>query len=527
MPFLAPCPSVAWPPHRVNNSGRSTRVETLLPVPQDSAYKFKLSLEPAVASPVEGSNRQELQEIQPAFFGNPVEGSDANNNKSAKFDPSLADIQVAVESSVDSLNTIDSSQDDTSVLKGRVLFVGGSNNINTSTESQTPASNKITPGSMQPLSIQRLPDYWPLLLYCKIDKEGVYQMDGRQLLHAEVAYSENSDMPPCLMLVFPCCIFRIFPMHCPSATTKPAPDSDTPKKEWKIEALEALQCLEKKILQLSSNASSPSPLSPCESSFPSSTGEAGQKDGGYGGQSHSHSTLTSSSNSSSRPQAKKLKTANTSNEEEEDDSADLILQENHCIIKKAKRRRDALTRSRVGVQSVETVLAMPVSVVKPGRLLPKVHLETQATPLTDSASAPKTQGYLGRGHPKSSRSPEMSMGPLLSGIAEDLSASYGTNAERKEVLQLYSREIEERRHHRMDQLLDSFFPSMPQRPSSRGRKARRGKDGSMSVASGEKSTTGETKSAEEVILSVRSLMNKQRELVNERSTFLQLPTRGS
>ena len=60
---------------------------------------------------------------------------------------------------------------------------------------------------------------WPLFLYFKIDGT-VFQVDGKQLLHAKVVVqSSNGDesgaavLPPCLMLVFSCCLFRIFPLN--------------------------------------------------------------------------------------------------------------------------------------------------------------------------------------------------------------------------------------------------------------------------------------------------------------------------
>lgn len=504
MPFLLPCPSNAWPPHRSASSGsKFTRVETSLPVPQDSAFQFKLSLEPAIATTTDGK-QQQLEEIQPAFFGLPVdEGSSSNSKSSSKstFDPSMADVQVAVESSV---NVQSDSQDDASVLKGRVLFVGGNNANNAdSSSTQVSGSNKISPD--QPF--QRLPDAWPLFLYFRIDKESVFQVDGKQLLHVEVTpaeIKEQRSMPPCLMMVFSCCIFRIFPLYSPS---QPATDSDN--SEWKDQAFEALRSLEKQLHQLSSNSPSTAAWSPCGSSLPSSTvGEAGQKDGGYptpaGGQSNSFSSHTTNASRS-----KKLKTIQN---EEGDSTA------NH-IKRKAKRRRDALARSQTGMTSVETVLGMPASVCKPEKLLPPKpkfqHLDTQAVvPMTDSAEM----------HNNPRRSDRMSIRPLLTGIAEDLAAAYGTHAETAEVLQLYQKEIEEQRCNEMDKLLDSFFPSQSKERSRKNRKSR-GRDRRKSDQ-GDSAPAMGTKSAEEVMKEVRRLMVKERALVVDRSSFLQLPMRG-
>jgi hypothetical protein len=484
----------------------STKLEALL-VPSDSSYKFKLSLEPFVATSEDAGLTQKIENIKPAFFACPENTGYGGRSLLASFDPAMADIQACLESSIGPVASSD-NQDDASVLKGRVLFAGGGGDpTQSSLKSQTPPSLQ---SRSTPQSIHQRPASSPLYLYFKIDKDGVFQVDGKQLVKMEVAAAADN-LPPFLVLTFSCCVLRIFPLYTPSPT-KPASDSDTPKKEeWKAWALEALQTLEERLHQLMHNNSSTVAWSPCTSSLPSSN-EAGQRDGTFfpGGAGHSSST---GSNSSHRKKAKCIP------------SDDKVVLQDHKAVHKVKRKVQALTRCRAGLQALEYVLESSATVAAMAAC--PAHGDGDAIPLTDSAASdtalPKTQlqGYQGK-------PAKHSLIPLLSGITEDLTAAYSNQAEQQEVLTLCRQEIEEKRNRRMDDLLDLFFPNMPHHQSGGGRRASkscRSHSASKDVTS-EGDDTKHKMPAEEVIQSVKGLLNELQSMAKERNSYMTLPTRG-
>ena len=503
-----------------------------------SSYQWKLSLEPALPGSMGGTS-QRLEEMPPAFFGRPTEEKSDHNTSTETndFDPGMADIQVAVETLSASLAPDDMHDDEASVLKGRVLFVGGNANVNgdSSSATQTPSSShkKSTP---QVLSFQQqqqqLPDAWPLILYFRIDKENVFQVDGNDILHVELIppapdddHGSNKSRPPSLALVFPYCIFRIFPM--PS-------DNTTPKKAWHKEGLTALQKLETQCLQLSDSTIVPSPAywSPCgSSSLPSSIREDGQKNSEGWQQQQSHSTLTASSSSTRRPH-KKLKATTTTH----DDDTDPF--QNHPLIQKVQHRQQGLALSWVGMHQVEKLLDMPMLAFLPDPTKGSNHLESSQT-MTDWAavSQAKTQGHHQvEAQNSSSRGPDLNMGPLLTGIAEDLTAAYGTATETEQVFQLYQAEIEEQPGDPLDLVLDSFFPVPPKRLSSSrkqrqpsSKSTRGGEESSnrkVGSGGGKKNAPAAMKSVEETMEALQGLMDKQSKLVEERCSLYDLPTRG-
>jgi hypothetical protein len=535
LPFLLPCPSAAWPPCCTSASSSAsttdqrrgepcTKMETLL-VPADSSYKFKLSVEPSVELSEEAGLVQKIEEIKPAFFACPKTTSFGGRSSQASFDPAMADIQAVLESSIGPSFARSDNHDDASVLKGRVLFTGSSlNPTQSSLKSQTPASlHSRSP----PQSIHQKPDARPLYLYFKIDKNGVFQVDGKQLVTMEIVPAENG-LPPSLVLLFSCCVLRIFPLYTPSPT-KPASDSDTPRnEEWKTCALEALQTLEEHLHKLMLNSSSAAAWSPCTSSLPSSN-EAGQRDAAYfprdGGKRHSHSSSTGSN--SSPHQRKKAKGIPSDGK--------VALQDQKSV-QKVRRKVQALSRCRAGLQVLEYVLESPVTVaavVTPPTLHGGDGDGDCEMPLTDSAASdtalPKTQlqGHLAN-HSKPAKH---SLVPLLSGITEDLTAAFSNQAEQQEVLILCRQEIDEMRNRRIDDLLDSFFPNMPHHQSSDSRKNHRAATSGRSNSArkdvtSEGEETKHKKSAQSVLNSVKCLLNEQQALVKERNSYMTLPTRG-
>lgn len=608
MPFLLPCPSATWPPRRNAASTLeeeqqqqphpSTQMEVLLDN-NNSLQKsctFNVSIEPAIsASAVAtsgvtaacssgGDMDQALQDMQPAFFGPPVkdEGDDDNNSinnnngnnyvsSCSSFDPAMTEILVAVESSAASGGPLlrgrgggalednnNLSQDDPSVLEARVLF---------SASSSTNKNKNNVPKSISTPSAAAF-ESWPLFLYFKMDGT-VFQVDGTQLLHATVVQPSSQEgaesgttLPPCLLLVFSCCLFRIFPLNSTKSamhSTEASSDSDaTTMKDCYSDALEALKKLETVLGQLvacaiTSSATSMSAAWSPSSSAPTSSGEAGQKDHppSHGTGDH-HSTSSSATTIAQGSQSKKLKSNHNVHQKESLDS--------HHLIRKIKHRRDALVRSRAGLQAAETILDMPESVYTPDLPLtepsfpgqPMTGITTETVPITDSAISdiviPKTQGVPGHPHltqangigtadntqhtnheTGESRKATGSMVPLLQGITEDMANAYGTEGETQEALQLYRREIETLRENRVDDLLDAFFPTMPQRHhgSSAKKKGRREKSSNTKkhrTINGTEPKEGI--SVEKAKESVLHLMKQQRSLVQERSSLLQLPTRG-
>ena len=612
MPFLLPCPSATWPPRR---NAASTTEEEQQQQPQPSTQMdvlldnntlqkschFNVSIEPAISASATSSSDdmdQALQDMQPAFFGPPAkdEGEDNRINNgnnivsySSSFDPAMTDILVAVESSAPNggplsggrggaLEDNNLSQDDPSVMEARVLFSG---RTQTPASSSTKKDKKIPNSISAPSAAAASLESWPLFLYFKIDGT-VFQVDGKQLLHAKVVVqSSNGEesgaagLPPCLMLVFSCCLFRIFPLNnnnnnnSASIRAEASSDSDaTTMKDCYTDALEALKNLETVLGQLvacatASSATSMSAAWSPSSSAPTSSGEAGQKDGPPNpGTGDHHSTSSSTTTIAHGSQRKKSKSNHAIHQTE----AAAALENNH-LIRKIKRRRDALARSRAGLQAVETILDMPESVYSPDLTLtdviimpsfpgqPVAGATTQTVPMTESAisdiamnNMPKTQGGLGHLHltqanngsgtadtqltnnePHESKKVVGSMVPLLQGITEDMANAYGTEGETQEALQLYQREIETLRENRVDDLLDAFFPTMPQRHGSSAKKKGRREKSSKAKPNRDAMQAQEPKdgiSADKAKESVLHLMKQQRSLVQERSSLLQLPTRG-
>jgi hypothetical protein len=312
-------------------------------------------------------------------------------------------------------------------------------------------------------------------------------------------------------------------------TPNPAPDGDTQKKDWKQQATQEMQLLQKRILQLAQMATPAQAWSPTGSSVQTSSNEAGQR-AGLGAQqqqSHSHSTLTSSSSSRGN---KKFK----GTPKEYDNS---WFQDQHQI-RKVKRCRDALWRGRAGLQSVETILEVPIT--DGNELVPTLSstkgardTTPAATTLTDSAlsdaaAEPKTQLH-GNSHMQAEKSVPSStnpldLRPLMSGIAEEMANAYGSPQEVVEVMNMYQQEIDETRTAHLDSLLHSFFPEK-RTASSKNRRLSKSKR-NKSTVNADEDVAEDLKPAEEVIASMQKLMKKQRELVEERSSFLMLPTRG-
>eukprot|EP00797_Seminavis_robusta_P026382 Sro479_g151150.1 n/a (412) ;mRNA; r:13106-14341 len=411
----------------------------------------------------------------------------------------MADIQVAVESSLGTTvmtttttaTNDGSSQDDTSVLQGRVLFVGNT----TTQQSSTPASLRSTPRHHpRATPSTRLFESWPLFLHVRVDKEGVFQVDPKQLVTTELVLhdqSNNNNLPPCLLLTFSTCLWRIFPLHTPSPTKPVSSDSDnTSRDEWKQAAVESLQTLEKSLHQLLQSGTSSAAWSPCTSSSLSNN-ETGQRD----------IHTSSSSSASHHNHHKKFKGVPKTE----------ALQD-HNTVRKVRRQRDALNRSILGLRSMEVVLESPAS-----SFLHNNNRDNNNNNDTcaDSLDAAQTQVQNTR-----QQQQQQSLVPLLAGITEDLSAAFGNDHDKQEALQAYRRKLDDTRD--MEQLLDAFFPpsAMASGGSRRRRSRSRGRNTNTEVVA------QTTKPAEEVIPAVQQLLTKQQALMKERSSLLALPTRG-
>jgi len=424
-----------------------------------------------------------------------------------------------------------------------------------------------------------------MFLYFKMEGT-VFQVDCKQILDVRVispgttenekqTKEKNSNdttakmLPPCLILVFPCCLFRIFPFSAnvegsvAAMVAEASSDSDaTTMKESFAGAVQALSKLEAVLGQLISNAFESSAgmvaaWSP-SSSAPTSSGEPGQYPQPYG---HHGGTLASSGSSSTvkAHHHSSSKKAKWNNNNDDDDigstiaAAKAMLEDNH-LVRKMKRRRDALVRSLAGLTSVETILDMPLSVYAPDHVVqehPLVpsSLRTKRTAstkegifsLSDSAvsdggaTMPKTQGQQGPSVLLDSQATQMTnasvgggkvstsaMGPLMAGITEDFTVAYGTIEETHEALNLYQQAVDRLHGQHLDKVLDSFFPSMPQKKDRWGRS----RTPSRSRTSTCSRSDSKSVPIEEAMESVRLLMNEQRMLVQDRSALYKLPTRG-
>lgn len=509
MPFLLPTSSLP-------KASPVRKIETLIQ-PQDF-YEYKVSVEPLVAS----LDKDGQQMIKPAFFV--LRGGDTvatKNNNSSSHDPSMANIQIIMDSPT-GYNGNENGGEDPSVLQARNLF-GCTQHTNESSDSTTASlsSDKKDYKNLQ-LQSQLFAEIGPHCVYFKIE-EGIFRVDGRQLMHLEFVRAKRTNdsqtIPPFLLLVFPCCVFRIFPLPIQNIP----PGAETHKQDWTKQAEEALKGLEKRLLILfHHNNQTAAAWSPAGSSVQTSSNEAGQNIG-FGAphhQSHSHSTLTSSASSRNN---KKLKAAT------EFDMA--AFQDKHQI-RKIRRCRGALERSHAGLQSLEIVLGMPLS-CKPDMILsnlmslPPSQKETTATDSAMSEIAePRTQLH-GNSHlptAEETASSSNPLSPLMTGVADELASAYGNPQEVRDVMHLYQHEIDDTRHSQLDNLLNSFFPEKRHAigKNRRHSKSKRSNKGAMDA---DDEAPEELKSAEETIASTKKLMQKQRELVEERSSLLMLPTR--